>query len=38
MPLSMIFTLIEIKFHIDINNDELLILIWEPKKDENCHS
>ncbi len=27
--MSMIFILIEIKFDIDINNDELLITIWE---------
>jgi hypothetical protein len=28
--MSMIFTLIETKFDIDINNDELLIIVWEP--------
>jgi len=28
----MIFVLIEIKFDIDINNDELLIIIWEHNK------
>jgi len=28
--MSMIFILVEIKFDIDINNDELLIIIWEP--------
>jgi hypothetical protein len=27
--ICMIFMLIEIKFDIDINNDELLIIIWE---------
>jgi hypothetical protein len=27
--ICMIFILIEIKFDIDINNDELLIIIWE---------
>jgi hypothetical protein len=26
----MIFILIETKFDIDINNDKLLIIIWEP--------
>jgi hypothetical protein len=31
----MIFVLIEIKFDIDINNDELLIIIWEHNKKEN---
>jgi hypothetical protein len=36
--MSMIFILIEIKFDIDINNDELLIIIWEHNKEENCHS
>jgi hypothetical protein len=30
--MSMIF--IEIKFDIDINNDELLIIIWEHNKKE----
>jgi hypothetical protein len=35
--MSMIFTLIEIKFDIDINNDELLIIIWEHNKKEICH-
>jgi hypothetical protein len=33
----MIFVLIEIKFDIGINNDELLIFIWEHNKKENCH-
>jgi len=33
--MSMIFILIEIKFNIDINNDELLIIIWEHNKKEN---
>jgi hypothetical protein len=32
----MIFILIEIKFDIDIHNDELLIIIWEHIKKENC--
>jgi hypothetical protein len=36
--MSMIFTLFEIKFDIDINNDKLLIIIWEINKEENCHS
>jgi hypothetical protein len=31
-----IFILIEIKFDIHINNDELLIIIWEHNKKENC--
>jgi hypothetical protein len=35
--MSMIFILIEIKFDIDINNDELLIIIWEHNKKENHH-
>jgi len=35
--MSMIFILCEIKFDIDINNNELLIIIWEPNKKENCH-
>jgi hypothetical protein len=30
--MCMIFMLIEIKFDIDINNDELLIIIWEYNK------
>jgi hypothetical protein len=34
---SMIFILIEIKFDIDINNDELLIIIWEHNKKEIYH-
>ncbi len=34
--MSMIFISIEIKFDIEINNDELLI-IWEHNKKENCH-
>jgi hypothetical protein len=33
----MIFILIEIKFDIDINNDELLIIMWEHNKKENYH-
>jgi len=32
----MIFILIEIKFDIDISNDELLIIIWEYNEKENC--
>jgi len=36
--MPMIFTLIEMKFHIDINNGELLIITWEKNKEENCHS
>jgi hypothetical protein len=35
--MSMIFILIEIKFNIDINNDELFIIIYEHNKKENCH-
>ncbi len=35
--MSMIFILIKIKFDIDINNDELLIIVWEHNKKENCH-
>jgi hypothetical protein len=35
--MSMIFILIEIKFDIDINNDELLIIMREHNKNENCH-
>jgi len=35
--MSMIFILIEVKFDIDINNDELLIVIWKHNKKENCH-
>jgi hypothetical protein len=35
--MSTIFSLIEIKFDIDINNDELLTTIWEHNKKENCH-
>jgi len=31
----MIIILIQIKFDIDINNDELLKTIWEYKKKEN---
>jgi len=34
----MIFILMKIKFDIHINNDELLIIIWEHNKKENCHS
>jgi hypothetical protein len=30
----MIFILIQIKFDIDINNDDLLKIIWEHKKKE----
>jgi hypothetical protein len=30
--MCMILILIEIKFDIDINNDELLIIIWEYSK------
>ncbi len=30
--ICMIFMLIEIKFDIDINNDELLIIIWKYNK------
>ncbi len=37
LVMSMIFILIEIKFHIDINNDELLIIIREHYKKENHH-
>jgi hypothetical protein len=32
--MSMMFILIEITFDIDINNDELLIIIWEHNKKE----
>jgi hypothetical protein len=35
--MSMIFILIEIKFDIDINNDELLIIMREHNKNENRH-
>jgi hypothetical protein len=35
--MSMIFILIKIKFDIDVNNDELLIIVWEQNKKENCH-
>jgi hypothetical protein len=31
----MIFIVIKIKFDIDINNDELLIITWEHHKKEN---
>jgi hypothetical protein len=34
--MSMIFLLMEIKFDIHINKDELLIIIWEHNKKENC--
>jgi hypothetical protein len=34
--MSMIFILIEIKFNIDMNNDELSLIIWEHNKKENC--
>jgi len=30
------FILTEIKFDIEINNDELFIIIWEHNKKENC--
>jgi hypothetical protein len=33
--MSMIFILIQIKFHIDINNDELLKTIWKHKGEKN---
>jgi hypothetical protein len=33
--MSMIFILIQIKFDIDINNDELLQTMWEHKKKKN---
>jgi hypothetical protein len=33
--MSMIFILLKIKFDIDINNDELLIIIWEHNKKKN---
>ncbi len=32
--MSIIFILIQIKFDIDINNDELLQTMWEHKKKE----
>jgi len=32
-----IFILIEIKFDIDINNDELLIIVWEHDKKRKYH-
>jgi hypothetical protein len=35
--MSMIFILMKIKFDIHINNDELLIIIWEHYKKENRH-
>jgi hypothetical protein len=35
--MSVIFILIEIKFDVDIYNDELLIIIWEHNKKENRH-
>jgi hypothetical protein len=35
--MCMIFILIEIKFNIDVNNDEFLIIIWEHNKKENRH-
>jgi hypothetical protein len=34
--MSMIYILIEIKLDIDVNNDGLLIIIWEHNKKENC--
>jgi hypothetical protein len=33
----MIFIVIGIKFDLDINNDELLIITWEHNKKENHH-
>jgi hypothetical protein len=34
----MIFIFIQIKFDIDINNDELLKTIWEHKREKiDCH-
>jgi hypothetical protein len=33
--MSMIFILSQIRFDIDINNDELLKTIWEHKKRKN---
>jgi hypothetical protein len=30
--MSMIFILIQTKFGIDINNDELLKIVWKPKE------
>jgi hypothetical protein len=33
----MIFILIKNKFYIDINNDELLIIVWEHNKKEKYH-
>jgi hypothetical protein len=36
--MSMIIILIEIKFDVDINNDELLIITWKHNKEENHHS
>jgi len=35
--MSIIFILVEIKFDIDKNNDELSIIIWEYNKKENHH-
>jgi hypothetical protein len=35
--MSMIYILIEIKLDIDVNNDGLLIIIWEHNKKETCH-
>jgi hypothetical protein len=35
--MSMISILIEIKFNIDINNDELFIIICEHNKKKICH-
>ncbi len=32
-----VYILIEIKFDIDIYNDELLIIVWEHNKKENRH-
>jgi hypothetical protein len=33
--MSMMFILVQIKFEIDINNDELLKTIWEYNKRKN---
>ncbi len=33
--MSMLFILMKMKFDIDINNDELLIIIWEHCKKES---
>jgi len=34
--MSMMCMFINMKFNIDINNDELLIVIWKHNKKENC--